>query len=116
MKEYARNVVIQPAVDYYVTQFNENTGESYKFKKCLEACKMFDPFYLKNVSISTLELLVDNLIYFEYEEFDEKFLQMMKSELRDAVQHTYKAFDWDAISSGKNYQQRSIKRNQRRDK
>ena len=74
----------------------------------------FNPFYLKNASINALELLIDNLIYFEYEEFDEKFLQMMKTELRDAVQHANKAFGWDAISSGKNYQQRSIRRNQRR--
>ena len=39
---------------------------------------------------------------------------MIKTELRDAVHHANKAFDWDAIPSGKYYQQRSIRRNQRR--
>ena len=32
LKEYARKLVIQQAVDHYAIQFNENTGNSFKFK------------------------------------------------------------------------------------
>ena len=31
MKEYARRVMVKPAIDYYVGQFNDISGDSYKF-------------------------------------------------------------------------------------
>ena len=55
-----------------------------------------------------LELLVDDSIYFEYEDFDEKFLTLMKTELKDAVKHAKKTFDRNSVPSSKNLNQRSI--------
>ena len=40
--------------------------------------------------MAALRLSVDDVMYLEYEEFDHKFLAIMKTELRDAVAHANK--------------------------
>ena len=65
--------IAQPALDYYKCNFNEEGGDMYNLKGAARGCQIFNPFVLKEVSINSLELLVDDLEYFEYKHFTKGF-------------------------------------------
>lgn len=98
--------IAKPALDYYRSNFNDEGGDMYNLKRASKACQIFNPFVLKEVSINLLELLVDDLQYFEYRCFTKEFLNRMKKELPLAIEHANKMFDWESIKPSKQYETR----------
>ena len=65
--------IAQPALDYYTHTFNQEAGDIYRLKRASRACQGFNPFVLKQWDLASLELLIDDLVYFEYRHFTENF-------------------------------------------
>jgi hypothetical protein len=65
----------------------------------VNACKLFDSFFLLAVvtPIAALELLTDDLVCFDYPEFEEEFVTLLKTEISLSVKHSQQPFDWDTI-------------------
>ena len=73
----------------------------YNLKRAASGCQIINPFILKEVFVNLLELLVDDLEYFEYKHFIKEFLNMLKIELTLAITHANKRFDWESIKPSK---------------
>ena len=65
--------IAQPALDYYTRNFKQEAGDIYKLKRASRACQVFNPFVLKQWDLASLELLIDDLVYFEYRHFTANF-------------------------------------------
>ena len=61
-----------------------------------------------------MELLIDDLVYFEYRNFTANFLTKMKKELPSAIDHANQDYDWESIKPSKQYETRLDKRRKRR--
>ena len=59
----------KPELDYYTRNFNQEEGYIYMFKIAARSCQVFNPFVLKEWDLASLELLIDDLVYFEYRHF-----------------------------------------------
>lgn len=66
-----RKTVLQPAFDYYKKLFID--GDCCHMSKMAEACDMFNPILLKDISqtkvVTKLHYMADILIHFKYNEF-----------------------------------------------
>ena len=61
-----------------------------------------------------MELLIDDLVYFEYRHFTKCFIAKMKKELPLAIEHANQNFDWESIQPTKQYKTRMDHRKKRR--
>ena len=86
----------------------------YSLKRASRACQMFNPFVLNEVSINLLELLVDDLQYFEYRCFANEFLNRMKKELPLAIEHANEIFESESMKPSKQYETRLDRRIKRK--
>ena len=89
-------------------------------RKGAYACQIFDPFVLKNLPVSALELLlVDNLACFESIKgqpfFTQQFLRLMKTEIPKAKEHAEKPFNWDSIKDSDRYKDRKNRREMKKE-
>lgn len=70
--------------------------------------------------MAALELLVDDLCYFETVDgipyFTPQFLRLMKSEIPKAKVHAEKEFDWDKLPHARTYHDRSHRRDLKKEK
>jgi hypothetical protein len=111
--------VVQPAIAKYRAIFEAEGGDHVELRKAMNACRIFDPFFLATTDIEALRLLADDLACFgngfpEFQKAD--FIDKLKAELPNAVEHAKKQFDWDAIEGSKLYDDRAKKRNLRAQK
>jgi hypothetical protein len=121
---HARDVVVAPAIQKYAKLFHHSGGHNDDPNECIpdlvrtklssEACKLFDPFYIASVTQDSLEILADNLKYFDIPEFNEAFIMELKKEIPKALQDAKKTFDWDSIPEAKTYKRRVNERARRR--
>ena len=78
------------------------------------ACRIFDPFVLKETPIVALNLIADDLCWFEQRSgepvFSQQFIRLLKTEIPLAKEHAMKEFDWDSIPDSKSYRDRSHRR------
>ena len=116
--EYGR-LCIPPGHKKYKEQFVDPGGRCTNIRKAAYACQVFEPFVLKKMPVNALELLVDQLRYFETVDgqpyFSQQFLALLKTELPKAKEHAEKEFDWDSIPKSRTYRDRSERRAIRRD-
>ena len=81
--------------------------------------KKFDPFFLIDANIHTLELLADGLHHFQYNNlFTVEFISNLKCELPLAKKHDEATFDWTSIkhsNQNKTSLDNRIKRRSRND-
>jgi len=64
--------------DYYQHLYNRVGGELYNLKQAYLGASVFDPLKLKEMSVDTASLLVNNLALFQFPEFTTAFLDEMK--------------------------------------
>jgi hypothetical protein len=110
--EHAKSVV-QPAIEKYRAIFVAEGGDHVELKRAMNACKLFDPFFLATADIEVLYLLADDLPCFGngYPEFQKAdFIANLKAEIPKAVEHAKKPFDWDATADSKQYEDRARRR------
>ena len=105
----------EPVLQYYRELFLQENGDNFKIRKAALACKLFDPTYLKGKQndLHTLFYLADQLSHFQYNDFNDDFLKLLKSEIPAAVQHANAWFDWNELDTSKQFRtrmQRRIKR------
>ena len=96
---------VTPAFNYYKKIFNTEGGDSFAMKCALRAMTMtvFNPLKLRNISISTAELLIDDLSFLEFPEFTDEFFEGMKKELPSIRDEARKQFNWDAVPGAEDY-------------
>ena len=106
----------EPAMNYYIKHFKEETGDLFLFRKRALACKIFDPFFLrgKGNQIQRLQIIAMGLIHFEYQDFDNEFLTCLCKEIPLAVEHADRFFDWELIPHSKQYKTRLDRKIKRR--
>jgi hypothetical protein len=83
---YAKKCV-QPAFDKYNNLFLfAGDAALAQAKKAFQACKLFDVLHLKSgPSHKSLFRLIDDLIHFDFPEFDEEFRDQMKEEVPELL-------------------------------
>ena len=106
--------IVQHALNYYICTFNQEEGDIYRLKRAATSCQVFNPFVLKEWNLASLEILIDNLVYFEYRHFTEKFISKMKKEIPIAIEHTNHYNDWESTKPTTHYETRLDKRRKRR--
>ena len=77
----------------------------------------FNPLFVKEASLASLELLADDLTYFRsgYDSvFAEAFITNLKNEIPALVIEAKKDFDWNSVGNSKQYKTRSMKRAKRK--
>ena len=106
--------IVQPAIDYFKKHFIHEDGDLYHVFKAARACQFLDPLILKELPIGELELLVDDLSYFQFDAFTPAFIAGVKEELKRAKEEANKEFDFDeSIPRTRRYEtrlDRAIKR------
>ena len=111
--QYGRSC-IRPGHIKYREQFVDNGGRCTKLRLASRGAKVFDPFILKMTSIAALELIADELSYFESSPgtslFTPQFIRLLKSEIPAAKEHAEKEFDWNSVPKSDNYRDRSHRR------
>ena len=105
----------EPVLTHYKNLFRDQNGDNYSIRKAAFACKLFDPMYLKGKEneLHTLYYLANQLVHFQYSEFDGNFLQLLKNEIPTAIGHANALFNWEDIDTTAQFKtrmQRRIKR------
>jgi hypothetical protein len=115
---YAKKCV-QPAFDKYTSLFTEDAALA-RAKKAFCACKLFDVLYLRSgPSIESLNRLIDDLVHFDFPEFDDNFREKLKKEvpellaLATALEHNLEGED--AVAETKRFHER-VKERERKDR
>ena len=106
---------MQYAFDKVVNLFTHD-ADVIRTKNAYLACKVFDILYLRTEpSITDLELMIDDIAFFQFPEFTVEFLQQMKDELPNLLRLvSTNDFDFDARDvGGKKYNDRVITRARR---
>ena len=65
-------------LEHYDCDFNQEEGDIYRLKRVAIVCQMFNLFVLKVWDLASLELLIDDLVYFEHKCFTDFFSQNEK--------------------------------------
>ena len=107
------HVCILPRFQHYQKQFLAENGRCFPLHKFSIACKIFDPFVLKETCVAALDLVVDNLARFKYDAFTPSFLSGLKEELPKAKEHANKVFNWGILEGCARYERRNNNRNNR---
>ena len=98
--------------DYYKNRFNKPPrmnglkwvqGEMYKFKNGLWGAQVFDPHLLKSEPRDKLERRIEALRHFQLDKFDDNFLEGMKAELTEAINHAKANYNWDEVPGAQEY-------------
>ena len=82
--EYAMNDVIKPGIKKYNKLYEDPASDHHLFHKGILACKLFNPFFIKDASTNVLLLLIDQLKFFGpgFKEFStDYFIEGLKNEL-----------------------------------
>lgn len=95
---------IQPGFTYYQDHFNEEGGRLYRLKLGFRAAEVFDPIKLPEMTVSCANLLIDDLVYFDFPEFTTDFLDGMKKEFLQIRGEALKPFNWDDVPGAKEYE------------
>ena len=61
--------IVQPTLDCYDRNFNQEEGEKHRLKRAARSCHIFKLFVLLEWDIALLELLIDDLANFERSDF-----------------------------------------------
>ena len=75
---------------------------------------MINPFVSKEWDLASLELLIDDLVYFEHGHFTNIFLTTMKKELPLAMECANQEYDWESIKPSKQNEKRLDRRRMRK--
>ena len=100
------DTLVQPAATYYQGKFNNSDGDHYKVKQYARVAQLFNPFFVKEISIAALELLADDLTFFGHgydSIFTDAFIANLKCEIPALIQEAKKEFDWDSLRNSKQY-------------
>ena len=83
-----------------------------------EACQMFDPLYLCNMStadvVTVLHALTEKLAVIGFRQFDESFIDRLCKEQAKVVKEAKRDHDLDRIPASRQYQTRLQKRIRRK--
>ena len=116
--EYAMNDVIKPGIKKYNKLYEDPASDHHLFHKGILACKLFNPFFIKDASTNVLLLLIDQLKFFGpgFKEFStDYFIEGLKNELATLETVVKKPYNWLDNAESKQYQNRKDRR-KRRDK
>lgn len=119
--DHALNRIIQSGIDKYHSLFYEPRGDHFEMLKAMKACRIFNPFFIKEASTQEMRLLVDELRFFGegYADVfqDDDFLKKMKEEI-PTVKHlvTSRDFDWNTKEASSQYEKRASRRKIREQK
>ena len=118
-KKHAKEVV-QPGFDKYNTLYHKpiEVGNAMpvlmRSRKAFGACKLFDPLFLTtNPAVATLEVLADDLKYFEFEKIDLDFINALKKEIPLVMEYAARDFNWESIHGSHLYNRRVLDRARR---
>ena len=85
----------------YIEQFHDDGGRCTELRRCAYALRLVDPFELKRLDVTTLELLANGLVHFKSDDgtrwFSDEFIAGVKAEIPKAKEHAAKHFDWDKV-------------------
>ena len=100
--------VLQPAFGYYKKLFIEDGGDCCHMSKMAEACEIFNPILLKDISeteiVTVLHYMADKLIHFKYTEiFTEDFIRRLKKEMPGVVEAAKPNHNLDNIKGSRQY-------------
>jgi hypothetical protein len=85
-------------------------GDHYAGKQAMDACQVFDPFFLAACQSESAKLLVNQLKGFKRAEFSDEFLTNLKKEIPAAIKHSQMVFDWNEIQGSDQYIRRVTRR------
>ena len=111
-------MVLQPAHDYYKRLFREDVGDCCHITKMAEACDIFNPLVLKDISetevVTKLYHMAEKLKHFKYDNiFTDGFISRLKKEMPAVVKAAHHNHDLDGIEGSRQYftrMQRRMKR------
>jgi hypothetical protein len=111
-------MVLKPAHDYYKRLFREDGGDCCHITKMAEACDIFNPLILKDISetevVTKLYHMAEKLKHFKYDNiFTDSFISRLKKEMPDVVKASHHNHDLDGIEGSRQYftrMQRRMKR------
>ena len=98
----------------YIEQFYSIEGRCTSIRRCTYTIRLVDPFELKRLNFTSLELLADGLTHFKSNDntrwFSDEFIARVKSEVPKAKEHAEREYDWDSILDSNLYQNRILNR------
>jgi hypothetical protein len=108
--------IIVPVIGYYENLFHSEDGDNASVRKAANACKLFNPFFLKDNcnNIPLLNTFADSLCAFEFRQFTPEFIHCIKREIPKAVEMACAPFDWDSIGNTTLFKTRLQKRLKKR--
>eukprot|EP00984_Skeletonema_dohrnii_P006145 scaffold2192_cov98-Skeletonema_dohrnii-CCMP3373.AAC.1 len=111
--EYSRECT-KKGHEKYIEQFHGANGRCTEFRQCAYTMRLADPFELKRLDVTSLELLADGLVHFKSADgerwFSDEFIAGIKSEIPKAKEHAAKEYDWDNVPDSNLYKNRMLSR------